>query len=593
MQLAEQLTLPIEALAQTFAILGKRGVGKTYCAIKLAEEMLLAGGQIVAIDPVGVWYGLRVPQNKAGQAFDVLVFGGLNADIPINYQSGRLIAETIIKRNISAVVDISQFTKSEESLFVFDFLTSLFELKKKSPSPLHLFLEEAHEIVPQSLSGKGKKSSQVLEIGERIVKLGRNYGIGCSMISQRPQSVNKNVLNQAEVLLCFQMIGMLEKKAINDWVRNTESDVNMLDTLPKLKVGEAHIWSPTFLEVADTYKILPKITADVSATPKFGAVHKKPRKLEATDITDLQNSIASLIEQHETDKPENLKKKITVLSRENRDLQRRVNFAEENQDVAEFPYEEAEELKAYIAETYQWANDFNDSLGKQFGHFDRSLKERIDQIREFTREFASKIPAKAVKPITSGVNRSFVRQRPTPAPLATQNNVLSNPQQRILDSLATFRELGVNIVNRSNVAMLAKYSPKSSSFSNAISALRNSQGANDWDPLVEYHSGSQLSITQEGLTLANPLVLVGNDGYEDLHNAWLSFLSGPQEKILRHLLQDPTRNETRRNLADATGYSIKSSSFSNSLSGLRTLGVLDYVKVDGEPGVFLTDLLFL
>jgi hypothetical protein len=34
------LTLPADAVAQTFAILAKRGVGKTYTALALVEELL-------------------------------------------------------------------------------------------------------------------------------------------------------------------------------------------------------------------------------------------------------------------------------------------------------------------------------------------------------------------------------------------------------------------------------------------------------------------------------------------------------------------------------------------------------------------------
>jgi DNA helicase HerA-like ATPase len=44
-------------------------------------------------------------------------------------------------------------------------------------------------------------------IYEEIIRLGRNYGIGVSMITQRPQSVNKEVLNQTECLFVGQVNG--------------------------------------------------------------------------------------------------------------------------------------------------------------------------------------------------------------------------------------------------------------------------------------------------------------------------------------------------------------------------------------------------
>jgi DNA helicase HerA-like ATPase len=53
------LVLPVEAVTETFAILAKRGAGKTYTAAVLVEEMMGAALPVVIIDPVGVWWGLR------------------------------------------------------------------------------------------------------------------------------------------------------------------------------------------------------------------------------------------------------------------------------------------------------------------------------------------------------------------------------------------------------------------------------------------------------------------------------------------------------------------------------------------------------
>jgi hypothetical protein len=45
LNLAEGLSLPLDAVTETFAILAKRGVGKTYTGAVLAEEMVGAGAQ--------------------------------------------------------------------------------------------------------------------------------------------------------------------------------------------------------------------------------------------------------------------------------------------------------------------------------------------------------------------------------------------------------------------------------------------------------------------------------------------------------------------------------------------------------------------
>lgn len=78
--LADHLKLPLDVVTEKLAWLGRTGSGKTYGAMKLAELMLDAGAQIGALDPVGVWRGLRVPATKGGPSYDVVVFGGLYGD---------------------------------------------------------------------------------------------------------------------------------------------------------------------------------------------------------------------------------------------------------------------------------------------------------------------------------------------------------------------------------------------------------------------------------------------------------------------------------------------------------------------------------
>lgn len=63
LKISHDFTLPLSAVTQTFAILAKRGVGKTYLASVMAEEMLRAGQQITALDPTG-----RTLRVSAGQA---------------------------------------------------------------------------------------------------------------------------------------------------------------------------------------------------------------------------------------------------------------------------------------------------------------------------------------------------------------------------------------------------------------------------------------------------------------------------------------------------------------------------------------------
>nr|WP_246357033.1 DUF87 domain-containing protein [Pyxidicoccus fallax] len=59
----------MDAVTQTFAFLARRGAGKTYGASKLAEGMLDTGAQLLVLDPVGVWRGLRLAADGREKSF--------------------------------------------------------------------------------------------------------------------------------------------------------------------------------------------------------------------------------------------------------------------------------------------------------------------------------------------------------------------------------------------------------------------------------------------------------------------------------------------------------------------------------------------
>ena len=140
----------------------------------------------------GVWYSLRLAANGKDEGFrDVLVIGGDHGDLPLTPESGALVAKMLAERAVSAVIDVSQFITGETSRFLRAFGEQFFESKKRHVSPVHMFLEECQVVVPQNPE---RDEAVMLARWERLIKFGRNYGCGFSMISQQPQSVNKKVL---------------------------------------------------------------------------------------------------------------------------------------------------------------------------------------------------------------------------------------------------------------------------------------------------------------------------------------------------------------------------------------------------------------
>ncbi|MGH7273412.1 MAG: ATP-binding protein, partial [Nitrospiria bacterium] len=236
----QSFCLPVDAATQKFAFLARSGAGKTYAATKLAELLYHAGVQIIALDPVGVWYGLRLAADGHKTGLPIPVFGGEYGDIPLESGAGALVADMVVDRGISLILDVSGFRKTQRKEFVTGFAEELFHRKKTTRSPVMFFLEESQFFVPQR-TFKGEE--RMLGAFEDIGKVGRNYGIGLTLISQRPQSVNKDVLNQVEALFVLQMNAAQERKAIRDWIDAQGINAgSAVDELPTLEIGQAYLW---------------------------------------------------------------------------------------------------------------------------------------------------------------------------------------------------------------------------------------------------------------------------------------------------------------------------------------------------------------
>src|SRR3990167_8452409 len=252
--------------------------------MRLCELFLDNKAQSVVIDPVGVWYGLRIASDGKGMGYNIPVFGGLHGDLPLEPGSGKLVAELIVERNLSVVLDVSQFeTDAETTRFSTDFVDRLFQLRKTHPSPTHIFIEECQEFISQNpMKGEERK----LHVFNRLVKLGRNFGIGASLISQRPQEVNKKGL-----------------------------DEDIAQVLPHLEIGCPHVWSPQWLKVSKTIRISKKVTFNASSTPKFGDQPTAPKELSPLDLEEIRMGMQGVVQKATDNDPTVLKRRIAELSR--------------------------------------------------------------------------------------------------------------------------------------------------------------------------------------------------------------------------------------------------------------------------------------
>lgn len=251
------IKMPINAGTKTFAILAKRGAGKTYTAAVMAEEFYKSGIPFVVFDPIDVWWGLRLAANGKDKGLPIVVFGLEHADIKIDRDMGRKIAQAIVKDNISCVISTFGMPKVAQRHLIAEFSEELLNINN---TPRHIFIEEAHEFVPQRVTGAmGKTFSAV----ESLVVMGRNRGLGVTLINQRAATVNKDVLTQLDTLLAFQNTSPQDRKALKEWVEfhAAEGDFEkFMASLPHLPKGEGWIWSPEFMGVFEKVKIRKRET---------------------------------------------------------------------------------------------------------------------------------------------------------------------------------------------------------------------------------------------------------------------------------------------------------------------------------------------
>lgn len=231
--------LPINAATKSFSILAKRGAGKTYLGGVMAEEFYKHNIPFVVFDPIDVWWGLRLAANGKDKGLPIVVFGLEHADILLDRDMGPTIAQAIVSKNISCVISTFGMPKVAQRHLIAEFAEELLRINN---TPRHVFVEEAHEYVPQRIMpGAGKTFAAV----EALVTMGRNRGIGVTMLNQRAATLNKDVLSQIDTLLALRSVGPQDRDALQAWVEYQEADGDLnkfITSLPSLKTGTG--WIP-------------------------------------------------------------------------------------------------------------------------------------------------------------------------------------------------------------------------------------------------------------------------------------------------------------------------------------------------------------
>jgi hypothetical protein len=443
-----------------------------------------------------------------------------------------------------------------------------------------VFIEEAQEFIPQNPQ---REEGQMLHAFTRMIKIGRNFGIGVSMISQRPQELNKKCLNQTELLFCFQLTGPQERKTIQGWIAEKGIDEDIASELPKLGRGEPHVWSPAWLKISKRVLISEKETFDASSTPKIGG-KADTRALSPIDLAAFRSQMESTIERAKQEDPKALRGRIAELEKQLRTRQPAVAVKQQKVTRVEVPILKDAHVKRFevsVCRVEKIRDDTLKAIGKMViaaGAVEELIQKQQHPLIHvaadgdtFHRALGWPMP-----PAGTPSGKQWPPDRlgrppdwhPTERSTSSVSVTTGGAPKRILAALAWWSSAGITTPQRVQVAFVAGYTVNGH-FNNVLGSLRS-------EGLIDYPGDGAVSLTASG---REKVEMPEAPGFEDLIARIRSVLKDQAKRRLFDALLDRWRSGhesmLRPELATAAGYTVNGH-FNNMLGSLRSLGVVEY-----------------
>lgn len=412
---------------------------------------------------------------------------------------------------------------------------------------------------------------------DRLVRRGRSSGIGMTLISQRPQVVNKSVLSQCETLICHRLLHKLDRKAVDEWISAHDTEGHravFMESLASLPRGRAWLWSPSWLDIFEQVEMRRRDTYDSSATPLTGTQPLVPKTLAPIDMAVLRDRLQETIEKAEADDPKKLKAEIAQLKTE-------AGTAHHS-----------EKLKALEEDNRRLRDRHNQLVARtQAAYAELQLlhKRQAELLDSLAQNLSGQdlMPSREPRPSLPPQPASQSKQQtPTvkvfPAAAEKEMGEIGTGMQKVLEALAKLEACGISPADRTQVAFFAGYSnAKSGGFAGPVGQL------GDKGYLVS--GNGQLRLTEKGRVRTTHVVAPATTG--ELHAQLFSILGSAEAKLLRLLIARYPEPVGRQELALEAGYgNAKSGGFAGPLGRLTSLGLAETTRPGYVRG---TALLFL
>ena len=508
------------------------GGGKSWALRRLLEQTAPYAQQII-IDVEGEFTTLR-------EKFDFVICAPHEGDAAATPNTAPVLARKLRELRVSAILDIHDLKAHDRQAFVRRFFEALMQAPRDHWNPALVILDEAHLFAPEQ--GKAESTHAVIDVATR----GRKRGLSLVAATQRLSKLHKDVA--AELL--NKLIG---RTGLDVDVRRAGDELGMtardaMSSLRDLQPGEFFAFGPALTRTITKVRI-----GEVKTThPRVG------------DRLTLKTPAPS--------------RKVLTILQELGDLPRE---AEEEALTADQLRAENADLKRQLSSLKKSHQGVSEAEVKS--RIEKVVSDAVEPYKTALRTISGMAEKPLSQPRTS-VSLPAVLPKASPVPNAPSKafppSGVTAPQQRILDAMAQLEAFGLTELHKTQVAAISGVSPNSGSYANNLGRLRTSG-------LIDYPQPAYVEFTKEGRRQARPVTALASLG--ELHQAWLTIVTNPQQKILREIIAAYPQAIRKDELARLIAVSPDSGSYANNLGRLRTLGAIDYPK----PGyVQAKDVLF-
>lgn len=565
------LKLDIPTLLDTRMIVSANSGGGKSWLFRLIAERVGKSVSTWVIDPEGEYATLR-------EWLDIAVVGG-KGEIPLTVGSAALTARRLYEASVGAVFDLSDLDIDEKRACVDRIVMELLRVSKHPTHSLCFFVDEAHQLCPQV--GTVESSAAI----KRIMDSGRKREICGLLATQRVTKLHNDAIGEARNVVIGLTNLAADQERAGDLLGMNKQQRALLSALGK---GEFYIYGPSVLAQGVSFFKSDQVRTTHPQVGKRSLMQVPPASEAMQKILgklgDLPAQAQEEAREIETLRRENVRLQYEIKTRPTQIQipEPRVEIQVVEKPVLNGELPRLEALFVRAGEVVEPVTRAGDQLVAWGNELNTTLREVRDAINQFQTR-ANNAPPFARTPMPRPVaNVPHTAQAPRDPVSANQAIAegISAPQQRILDALALFQSLGIEMPDKSNVAVFSDASPSSSAYQNNLGRLRTMG-------LVDYPGAGKLALTPSGAAQANPPKRIAS--LFDLHAAWFAKLSEPKNKILRVLIQEYPHALTKEQCAELAGVSATSSAYQNNLGNLRTLGLIDY-RPQGH--VVATELLF-